>query len=63
MEIPDSPTRFMQQCAIDSLDNLPGESEVSMPAEQLKQLLQNYLDLLDTVKDLRELLDEKFESH
>jgi hypothetical protein len=62
MEIPDSPTRFMQQCAIDSLDSLPGGSEVSVPVEQLKQLLQNYMDLLDTVQDLRNLLDEKIEN-
>nr|BAR36795.1 hypothetical protein [uncultured Mediterranean phage uvMED] len=52
----------MQQCAIDSLDSLPGGSEVSVPVEQLKQLLQNYMDLLDTVQDLRNLLDEKIEN-
>lgn len=57
MEIPNTPVEFLQRCLYASLDGLPEGSVVSMPAKNLRNLVEGYADALELISHQQELIN------
>ena len=57
MDVPNSPVELVQQCLRAELDSFPEGSTVSLPVENLRNLIEGYADALELIADQQELIN------
>tara|TARA_R100001163_G_scaffold48253_1_gene36277 strand:+ start:340 stop:531 length:192 start_codon:yes stop_codon:yes gene_type:complete len=57
MEIPNTPVEFLQRCLYAELEGLPEGSIVSLPAQNLRNLVEGYADALELISHQQELIN------
>ena len=57
MKIPNSPAEFIKGCLDSALEDLGDGSQVTIPTENLKQIMDGYYQAMRLVADQQKLID------